>query len=385
MILLLALFLRAVPAGAQLFHPHCYLSPQFGMSWTVGETSAANLLWPAFDVSAGYQFHPVVGLQLGLSGWQARNGIAHPKSQYKWYYVQPNLDVVLSVPNMFGYRPDRQWDVYLLAGIGLNIAFHNDEANALAAQQGTYNSFGLLWDGTLCLPVGRFGLGAAYWVHPRVALTLEANANFLSDAWNSKYGRGPANVDWQNHLLVGVRIALMDTKIEEPVPEEVLPTIPEEDEAERIEQERLEREREEARLLAQQQAEQARQDSIAAAEYEREVRERPRREAFASTHKVYYKFSSTKVREEDSSQLEKMITFMHQYPDFQLHIIGYSSPDGNPTYNQWLANWRAKALKNRFVKGGIDPERITYEGAIHPTTDKLEGRSAICSFFLKEE
>ena len=208
MLTLALALMGAAPAQAQTrdsvaFQPHWFVQPQVGVGYHVGEAKFSKLLSPAAQLSVGRQFSPVFGLCLGASGWQARNWQTHPVAEYKWNYVQANLDATLSLTNLiWGWNPDRKWNVYGLAGVGLNIAFKNDDANCLAAMNESAGipalqngGFEKLWDGTKLFPAGRIGAGIEYALSERVALGLEYNANVLPDKWNSKKGKSD-NMDW---------------------------------------------------------------------------------------------------------------------------------------------------------------------------------------------
>ena len=166
------------------FQPHWFVQPQVGVGYHVGEAKFSKLLSPTAALSVGRQFSPVFGLRLGASGWQARNWQTHPVAEYKWNYVQANLDATVSLTNLiWGWNADRKWNVYGLAGVGLNIAFKNDDANKLAAQNESAGipalangGFEKLWDGTKLFPAGRLGAGIEYALSERVALGLEYNA-----------------------------------------------------------------------------------------------------------------------------------------------------------------------------------------------------------------
>lgn len=87
-------------------------------------------------------------------------------------------------------------------GVGLNRGFDNDEANALDTR--TYE-LEYLWQEGKFLVAGRFGLGCDLRLNDRLAINIEANANALSDKFNSKKA---GNCDWQLNALVGLTIKL---------------------------------------------------------------------------------------------------------------------------------------------------------------------------------
>ena len=340
----------AAPAQAQTtrdsvaFKSHWYVQSQVGVGYHVGEAKFSKLLSPAAQLSVGRQFSPLFGLRLGASGWEGRNWQAHPKAEYKWNYVQANLDATLSLTNLiWGWNADRKWNVYGLAGVGLNIAFHNDDANRLAAMNEstgipalTNGGFEKLWDGTKVLPAGRLGVGVEYALSERVALGLEYNANVLPDKWNSKKGKND-NLDWQQNLLVGVRIALGKTRkhytIEEPVPvvePEPEPVVKEEPKPVVVEEKKPE-------------------PVVETVPDMPEV-------------KVYFAASSSTLTPDEAKKLEPVADYLKKYGDRNVLISGYASTDGQTDYNQRLSNRRAKAVERWLIDNGIEAARIKAEG-----------------------
>jgi len=338
----------AAPVQAQrdsvAFLPHWFVQPQVGVGYHVGEAKFTDLLSPAFQLSAGRQFSPVFGLRLGASGWQARNWQVHPKAEYKWNYVQANLDATVSLTNLiWGFCPDRKWNIYGLAGVGLNIAFKNDDANALKAinestgipalQNGGFEK---LWDGTKLFPAGRLGAGVEYDLSERVALGLEYNANVLPDKWNSKKGKND-NMDWQQNLLVGVKIALGKTRkhilIEEPLPvvepepeqvvEEPTPIVVEPEPVQPVVEEPV-------------------------VETKPEFKE----------VKIYFGFSSSRIQPSEKSKIDEIAEYLKSHDDKKLTLTGYASRDGKWKYNLKLSRWRANAVKRVLVAKGISAARI---------------------------
>lgn len=368
---LFALALTGVQAQQQeetKFKAHWYVQPQAGISWTTGEASLGKLLSPAAQLSVGRQFSPLFGLRLGASGWQGRNWQVTPVEEYKWKHVQASLDATLSLSNAFGgYNPDRRWNAYAFLGGGLNIAFDNDDANVLAT--GHPVEFSKVWDGTCYSPAVRGGLGVEYALSERVALGLEANVNMLPDKWNSKRG---TDADWQNHLLLGIKIALGKTTqrtivepaaIIEPVVEPVVEPGPEPVVEEQP--------------IVSQPVEEA-PKTAAVAEEKTPVVEQPVAEKKDEV-KIYFAFNSSRISKQEAAKLRQVANYMRSHRDVRLTIEGYASPEGRRSYNKALSGWRAEAVKQCLVSYGVAAARIKTEakGEVE-LGDAKESRSAIC-------
>lgn len=352
--MLFALTLATVTTQAQrdsvAFQPHWYVQPQVGVGYHSGEAKFSKLLSPTAALSVGRQFSPAFGLRLGASGWQARNWQTHPVAEYKWNYVQANLDATLSLTNLiWGWNPDRKWNVYGLAGVGLNIAFKNDDANRLAATNESAGipalangGFEKLWDGTKLFPAGRLGAGVEYALSERIALGLEYNASVLPDKWNSKKGKSD-NLDWQQNLLVGVKIALGPTRkhirIEEPQP--VVEKKPEpvvEKKPEPVVEKKPE--------------------PVIEKKPEPVVEQKPELKEV----KVYFGFSSSRIQPSEKSKIDEIAEYMKANPDKKITVTGWASRTGKWQYNLKLSRWRANAVKKALVARGIDGKRIKAEG-----------------------
>lgn len=198
----------------EAFNPHWFIGAQFGMQETLGEIKTSKLISPNAQIYAGYQFNSLFALRLAVGGWQSKGGIRRPIHNgvtyaYSWGYVAPAVDVLFNLTNAIGgYKPSRVVDVNLLAGLGANIAIDNHEANGVRSQVNSivnYDNMERYWKGTKGSFLGRFGATVDFNVTKRVALGLEANANMVSDYYNSK--KAP-NVDWYFNLLGGIKVKL---------------------------------------------------------------------------------------------------------------------------------------------------------------------------------
>ena len=172
--------LKIKEPGRTEFNPHWFMQIQGGAAHTIGEAKFSDLISPAAALNFGYQFNPLFALRLGASGWQAKGGwAASPKADYKYNYLQGNVDAVLNLSNLFcKFNPERTLDLYAFLGLGANYAFNNDEAIALA-NKGAEMQY--LWNDSKISIAGRGGLGLNIRLSEKVGLNLEANANTLSD------------------------------------------------------------------------------------------------------------------------------------------------------------------------------------------------------------
>ena len=199
------------------FAPHWYVQAQIGGQYTLGEVKFGDLVSGNLQVAGGYNFTPVWGLRLALDTWQSKGGtdlsyLGLGEQTWKWNYIAPTVDVTCDLTNwILGYKPNRVCNFGLLAGIGANIGWNNDEANDLRAQilgrpfTDPAHQMVYCWDGTKTRFVGKVGAYVDFNISRRVALGLELNANATSDRYNSKKA---GNADWYFNALAGVKVRL---------------------------------------------------------------------------------------------------------------------------------------------------------------------------------
>lgn len=203
------------------FSPYWYGQAQIGVQETLGEGSFGKLLSPNANIAIGRQFNPLFGLRLGIGSWKSKGAIdvdvtnnnfavTNINRDWKYTYLAPALDLTLNLTNALGgYNPERKIDVNIFAGIGVNIAWGNDQAaevfSAIKAVNNDPAVTDLLsyqWDGTHARLLGRMGAAADYKINENWKVGLEFNANVLNDHYNSKKA---GNADWYFNLLAGVK------------------------------------------------------------------------------------------------------------------------------------------------------------------------------------
>ena len=343
------------------FRPHLFLEAGVGAQYTLGEARFKDQLSPNAQIALGYQLTSWLGGRLQVNGWQSRggwNGYGNPSltQAYKYKYVAPGIDVMLNLSNLIlGWNPDRLFTLSVFAGGGANIAFDNQEVIAIA--RGLYDKTAYrleyLWDGTRVLPYGRAGLQAAFRLSDRLSLSVEGNANILSDEYNSKRAGNP---DWYFNALVGVRVNLGPTYTSTALapPAEVVEPVP------MVQVERVEEPAPEPR------PQQPQQQTV----------EPLRRD-------VFFLINRYDIRPVEQQKVREIAEYLRRYPRTRVTVTGYADAGtGNDQINDRLAAQRADAvlreLRDRY---NIEGERIFYDykGArIQPFEENNLNRVAIC-------
>ena len=345
-----------------VFNPHWYVRAQAGGQYTLGEVDFGDLISPNAQIAAGYNFTSVWGLRLGVNAWQSKGGwngfrtqigAAPYTNDYKWKYVAPGIDFMFNLSNLFcGWNPNRVFNLTAFVGGGANFAWGNDEANNIASTLKNLDAYNLeyVWDGSKTRLFGRGGLEAAFKLSDAVALTIEGNANILSDKYNSKNHSGKKmKADWYFNALVGLKINLGKTynKIlpppaPEPEPEPIVEPEPE----------------------------------PAPAPAPAPVIEPIRRD-------VFFLINKTEIRAEEAQQVKDIADYMAKYPESKVVVTGYADAGtGNDKINDRLAAGRADAVVKSLVNDyGIAQDRITYDSKgsrVQPFAENDLNRVTIC-------
>ena len=332
------------------FKSHAFITLQGGAQYTLGEAKFKDLISPNVQLGIGYQFNPWFAARIQGNGWQSKGGwnsyAQHPFTYtYKWNYVAPGLDLMFDLTNLIGgWNPDRFLSVVLFVGGGTNIAWKNDEANAIAANVQQFDDYKLeyLWDGTKVRPFGRGGLQLGFRLSDAVSLLLEGNANILGDKYNSKKADNP---DWYFNALAGLRINLGKTKLTET--KDVYRDVVVYDTIYKYVQEPVIPKKEQIR------------------------------------RDVFFTINSTVITDAEMQKVKEIAEYLNKYPEAKVVVSGYADKGtGNERINARLAAQRADVVVNTLKKDyGIADNRITYDSygdKVQPFEENDLNRVSIC-------
>lgn len=369
------MLLAGISANAQeqkgtteyVFEPHWYVQIQpLGAQYTLGEVSFGDLLSYNVQATVGRQFSQLWGARLAVNAWQSKAGskfdIANKEVKWKWNYVAPTIDATFNLSNaLFGFNPNRVFNLSAFAGIGLNIGFSNTEAadadkaiRAMGTLVGTNGTTyttdrGLeyLWDGTKVRLMGQFGLMGDFKVSDKVSIGLELSANTLNDKYNSKKAK---NWDWYFNALAGVKIALGNTYSTRfiPAPE------PEIRYVEKIVEKIV--------------------------EVPAKVEE-PEAKTEALRRDIFFAIGKTVIRKSEQQKVDEVVAYLNANPEAKVNITGYADAGtGNDRINDRLAAGRADVVVKALKKAGVAASRISYDskGArVQPFADNDSNRVSI--------
>ena len=327
------------------FQKHAFVNVEAGAQYTLGEAKFKDLLSPNVQLGLGYQFSPIFAARIQANAYQSKGGWngfrtvigSEPyTNDYKFKYVAPGLDLMFNLSNLFaGYNPTRIFNLSALVGGGANFAWHNGEVNRIAMD---IENHGLskqqflleyLWDGSKVRPFGRFGLEAAFRLGSDVALTIEGNANILSDHYNSKKAGNP---DWYFNALAGLRINL--GKSYQKYVKEIVPVNPWGDGP-------------------------ARTDTVYITKTLKDTVYVEKPEALRRD--IFFTINKWDIRPSEQQKVADIANYLQRYPNAKVSLCGYADVQtGNDRINDNLGVQRVNAVKQELIsKYGIAEYRIS--------------------------
>ena len=346
------------------FKKHAFLNIEGGAQYTLGEAKFDKLLSPNIQLGLGYQFNPIFGARLQANAWQSKGGWNGFRTQigltpytndYSYKYVAPGIDLMFNLSNLVcGWNPNRVFNLTAFLGGGANIAWDNGEANNIAANLKDLNAYNLryVWDGSTVRAFGRGGLEAAIRLSDAVALTLEGNANILSDRYNSKnHSGGNMKADWYFNALLGLKVNLGKTYTKLLPP----PPAPEPEPQPIVEPEPA---------------------PAPAPAPEPVVIEPIRRD-------IFFIINKTNIQLTEAQKVKEIAEYMQKYPNSKVVVTGYADAGtGNDKINDRLAAGRADVVVKSLINDyGIAESRISYDSKgsrVQPFAENDLNRVTIC-------
>ena len=265
------------------------------------------------------------------------------------------IDGTLNLSNaLCGYNPNRAVSVGILAGIGLNVGFSNDDAFALAATAATHNhgseNLDYAWDGTKVRFVGRVGANVDFRINDAWSLGIEANANVLSDKYNSKKA---GNGDWYFNALVGVRYNIGKTYTTRTI----TPPAPVEKIVERIVEKIVE---------------------VPAKATDSQFMKK----ASSIRREVFFTIGKNLINAEGYKKIDEVAAYMKECPEATVTVTGYADRGtGSNKINDRIAARRADVVEAELIKRGVARDRIikSSKGSrVQPFSDNDMNRVTIC-------
>ena len=352
------------PKTEYVFNPHWYVQGQIGAQYTLGEVKFGDLISPNIQLGVGRQFTPIWGARFSINAWQSKGGINEysltdgakvGKEKYDWKYISPMIDGTLNLSNaLCGYNPTRTVSVGLLAGIGLNVGFSNDDAVALAATAGNHNhgseNLTYAWDGTKVRFVGRVGANVDFRIDDAWSIGIEANANVLSDNYNSKKA---GNGDWYFNALVGVRYNIGKTYSTRTI----TPPAPVEKIVERIVEKIVE---------------------VPAKTTDSQFMKK----ASSIRREIFFTIGKNVINAEGFKKIDEVAAYMKECPEATVTVTGYADRGtGSAKINNRIAARRADIVVSELIKRGVARDRIikSSKGSrVQPFSDNDMNRVTIC-------
>lgn len=383
LMILSALLVFGAAANAQeTFYPGWQFGIKAGATYTAGEASFSELLsYPTVAVSAGYQFTPAFTLRGELSGLQAKGALPAIEQIYKFNYGQLNLDAVIDLCNIFKFRSERLFNPYVFAGIGGNVRFNNDEAQAQKAHfQELPNNY--LWDGSVVSFTARYGGGIDIRLSDAVKLGIEVADNVLSDHFNSKDGDYKPDFDYNLNALIGLKFCFGQAKAKADGIAAAAAAAAAEAEAARLAAEKAEAERLAAEKAAAEKAAREEAERLAAEKAAAEAAAAARAEARRIEEHVLFVIGKTYIRTSEQEKIQRVIDIMNEYPEAVVTVTGYADKNtGYASLNQRLSEKRAKNVAAAIEAAGISADRIAvnYVGDTQKVSEvPAENRVAVC-------
>ncbi|MBQ8220146.1 MAG: OmpA family protein [Bacteroidaceae bacterium] len=369
-----------------VYVPNWYVQGQFGGQHTIGEIPFTDLNSLNAQIGVGYNFNEIWGTRLTINGWKSKAGWETTNKltnhtlyeTWAWNYVSPMVDGTVDLANwILGYDPNRLVNFGVFAGIGANIAFCNNGADAankeiIAEYDFTKrDALRYLWKGSKAFFTGRVGANVDFRITNNWAAGFELQANIISDKYNSKRA---GNADWYMNALIGVKYTFGKSNTTR-----VLPVVVPVDQlvTDKVKDVNNEIDGLKKRIAELEEccAESKAVIAEAAEKAKKELAEPFRRD-------IFFSISSNTIQASELQKIKDVVEYMKKNPDSIVEVTGYADRGtGNPTINAKYAHNRAITVMKALVAEGISSARIKESSMgdrVQPYAEPTLNRVAIC-------
>ena len=298
--------------------PYMFIGIQGGAQTTFTNYDQLKLITPTASLSFGAFFTPSIGARINANGIWNKGGI-EPDFTYQYKYVTTDVDLLLNLTTLFGRQNYYPLNVYLIAGIGLNYAWDNDDLTKSS------HKLPYAWTDYRFSHNARVGAMLDYNLSKHWSVNLELSANSLSDAYKFGYKR----------KVYTEPIAV--APVEEYVEEKAAETVPVQPVAN-------------AKILQNIQKD------------------------------IFFEKAKSNIRESEMGKVNEIIQWMKSHPTATASITGHADASGNPKNNIRFASERAQNVAKAIVDAGIDPSRLTVDSkgdTVMPYGNNEKSRVAI--------
>ncbi len=217
--------------SSKKWKPYGFVQYQLGVGTTFTNVRANNLLQPTMTFGVGYRPIQELALRFNMNGFWSKGGFRSIDDRYLYKYATGDFDLLFSVPDLIKKDANRKWDLFLVAGIGVNYAWGNNIAS-LPLENVTEDISNIWGDGLKQVDNWgtnfRVGLAADYIINRHFSFGAEIDMNPYGDDFNAKFGRAKSR-DWMltAQLSLTYKFGNKDKVVEEPYVKPVEPKKPE--------------------------------------------------------------------------------------------------------------------------------------------------------------
>jgi type IX secretion system PorP/SprF family membrane protein len=77
---------------------------------------------------------------------------------------------------------------------------------------------------------------------------------------------------------------------------------------------------------------------------------------------VYFETNKWNIRTEARAELDNLVQVLKENPGLKIEVAGHADQRGSASYNQWLSNKRANAVRDYLIKNGVSASQLEVKG-----------------------